>query len=55
MSLASEPFKVSSPLIPTAIANLEEELQAKLLIRRHAQRLALTPAGKKALIQAKKY
>ncbi|UXN03246.1 LysR family transcriptional regulator [Bartonella sp. HY406] len=54
ISLASERVKVSSPSISTAIANLEEELQAKLFIRRHAQGLALTSAGKKALIQAKK-
>ncbi|WP_410007206.1 LysR family transcriptional regulator [Bartonella sp. HY406] len=41
---------MSSPSISTAIANIEEELQAKLLIRQHAQGLALTSAGKKAFI-----
>lgn len=54
ISLASERVKVSSPSISTAIANLEDELHAKLFIRRHAQGLALTSAGKKALLQAKK-
>lgn len=53
ISLASERVKVSSPSISTAIANLEEELQAKLFIRRHAQGLTLTSAGRQALLQAK--
>lgn len=53
ITLAAERVHISQPSISAAIANLEEELKVQLFIRRHAQGLALTPAGKTLLIQAK--
>lgn len=54
ITLASERVNISQPSISAAIANLEEELGAQLFIRRHAQGLSLTPAGKAMLVEAKR-
>jgi len=53
ITLASERVHISQPSISTAIANLEEELKTQLFVRRHAQGLTLTQAGKAILAQAK--
>lgn len=53
ITLASERVNVSQPSISTAIAHLEEELGAQLFVRRHAQGLSLTPAGRVLLVEAK--
>ena len=54
ITLASERVNVSQPSISTAIAQLEQELDAQLFVRRHAQGLVLTPAGKSLLVEAKR-
>jgi DNA-binding transcriptional LysR family regulator len=54
ITLASERVNVSQPSISTAIAHLEEELGTQLFVRRHAQGLALTSAGRVLLIEAKR-
>ena len=54
ITLASERVNISQPSISTAIAHLEEELGAQLFIRRHAQGLSLTPAGRAVLAEAKR-
>lgn len=53
ITLASERVHISQPSISAAINNLEEELKTQLFIRRHAQGLTLTPAGKTILTQAR--
>lgn len=51
--LASEKVHVSSPSISTAIAQLEAEFGLQLFVRKHAQGLALTQAGRQFMVQAK--
>ena len=46
ITLASERVNISQPSISTAIAHLEEELGTQLFVRRHAQGLSLTSAGR---------
>lgn len=53
ITLASERINISQPSISTAISQLETELGAQLFLRRHAQGLALTPAGRQLLVEAK--
>lgn len=54
ITLASERIHISQPSISTAIAHLEEELGTQLFVRRHAQGLSLTPAGRLLLAEAKR-
>jgi DNA-binding transcriptional LysR family regulator len=54
ITLASERVNISQPSISTAIAHLEEELGTQLFIRRHAQGLSLTSAGRLLLVEAKR-
>ncbi|WP_027245981.1 LysR family transcriptional regulator [Leisingera daeponensis] len=53
IALASEKVNVSSPSISAAIAQLEQEFGLPLFVRRHAQGLALTQAGRVMLAQAR--
>lgn len=53
ITLASERINISQPSISTAISQLEAELGAQLFLRRHAQGLSLTPAGRELLAEAK--
>jgi DNA-binding transcriptional LysR family regulator len=53
IALASEKVNVSSPSISGAIAQLEAEFGLQLFIRRHAQGLTLTQAGRQMMVQAK--
>ncbi len=52
--LASERIAISQPSISAAIAHLERELGVPLFVRLHAQGLALTPAGRTLLAEAKR-
>ncbi|MFD0978305.1 LysR family transcriptional regulator [Tropicimonas aquimaris] len=54
IALASEQVNVSPPSISTAIAQLEKEFGIPLFVRRHAQGLSLSQAGRQFLVQAKK-
>lgn len=54
ITLASERIHISQPSISTAIAHLEEELGTQLFVRRHAQGLSLTTAGRVLLAEAKR-
>lgn len=54
ITLASERVNISQPSISTAIAHLEEELGTQLFVRRHAQGLSLTSAGRLLLAEAKR-
>ena len=54
ITLASERVNVSQPSISTAITHLEEELGTQLFVRRHAQGLSLTSAGRVLLAEAKR-
>lgn len=54
ITLASERVNISQPSISTAIAHLEEELETQLFVRRHAQGLTLTAAGRTLLVEAKR-
>lgn len=54
ITLASERVNISQPSISTAIAHLEQELNAQLFVRRHAQGLSLTSAGRILLAEAKR-
>ena len=54
ITLASERVNISQPSISTAIAHLEDELGTQLFIRRHAQGLSLTSAGRLLLVEAKR-
>jgi len=45
---------ISQPSISTAIAHLEDELGTQLFVRRHAQGLSLTSAGRLLLVEAKR-
>jgi len=53
MTAAADALRVSQSAISLSIAGLENEVGAQLLIRRRAQGLALTPAGRRFLPQAK--
>lgn len=53
IALASERVKVSSPSISAAIAQLEQEFGIQLFVRKHAQGLAPTQAGRQFLAQAR--
>jgi DNA-binding transcriptional LysR family regulator len=53
IALAAERLHISSPSISTAISQLETTLGLQLFIRKHAQGLALTPAGRRFLAEAK--
>ncbi len=50
---ASDRTSISQPSISTAISQLEKELGVQLFVRRHAQGLSLTPAGRRLLREAK--
>lgn len=50
---AAEVVNVSSPSISTAISQLEQEFGVQLFVRRHAHGLALSPAGRSFLAQAR--
>ena len=52
IALAAEKVNVSSPSISTAITHLEEEFGLQLFVRKHAQGLALTQAGRQFITQA---
>lgn len=51
---ASEVVHVSSPSISAAVAQLEEEFRLPLFVRKHAQGLSLTQAGRQLMAQAKR-
>ena len=51
--LAAERVNVSSPSISAAIAQLEQELGLQLFVRRHAQGLSLTDAGRRMVAEAR--
>ena len=50
--LGAERVNVSSPSISTAIAQLEQDLGLQLFVRRHAQGLSLTDAGRRMVAEA---
>ena len=54
ITLASERISISQPSISAAISQLEAELGTQLFLRRHAQGLSLTPAGRELLTEAKR-
>lgn len=54
IALASERVNVSSPSISGAIAQLEAEFGLQLFIRRHAQGLTLTQAGRQMMERARR-
>ena len=51
--LAAEKLNVSSPSISAAISQLEGEFRLQLFVRKHAQGLSLTPAGRQFMAQSK--
>lgn len=53
IALASEKVNVSSPSISAAIGQLEDEFGLQLFVRKHAQGLALTQAGRQFIVQAR--
>jgi DNA-binding transcriptional LysR family regulator len=53
ITLASKRANISQPAISTAISHIERELKVQLFLRRHAQGLSLTPAGRALLRDAK--
>ncbi len=53
VALAAERLHVSSPSISAAISQIEADFGLQLFIRRHAQGLSLTPAGRDFLIEAR--
>lgn len=53
IALASEKVNVSSPSISAAIGQLEDEFGLQLFVRKHAQGLALTQAGRQFMLQAR--
>jgi DNA-binding transcriptional LysR family regulator len=53
IALAAERLHISSPSISTAVSQLEAAFGMQLFIRQHAQGLALTPAGRRFLAEAK--
>lgn len=54
IALASEKANVSSPSISTAISQLEAGFGLPLFVRKHAQGLALTQAGRQFMVQAQR-
>jgi DNA-binding transcriptional LysR family regulator len=50
---AAERIAISEPSISAAISHLERELGVQLFLRRHAQGLTLTPAGRRLLREAR--
>ena len=54
VTAAARALHVSQPSISTAIAHLERVLGAQLFLRRHAQGLALTPAGRRLFAEARR-
>jgi DNA-binding transcriptional LysR family regulator len=53
IALAAQRTCISAPSISTAIAHLEREFGVQLFVRRHAQGLSLTPAGRSLLREAR--
>jgi len=53
IALAAERVNVSSPSISAAIAHLEQEFGLQLFVRRHAQGLSLTSAGRQVYDHAR--
>ena len=53
IALAAERVNVSSPSISAAIAQLEQEFGLQLFVRRHAQGLSLTEAGRRIVAEAR--
>ncbi|MGQ0566266.1 MAG: LysR substrate-binding domain-containing protein [Gemmobacter sp.] len=53
IALAAERLNVSSPTISTAIAQIEADFGLTLFVRRHAQGLSLTQAGRQVAAQAR--
>jgi DNA-binding transcriptional LysR family regulator len=53
ITLASKRANISQPAISTAISHIEREFSVQLFLRRHAQGLSLTPAGRALLRDAK--
>ncbi|MCB2128125.1 MAG: LysR family transcriptional regulator [Rhodobacteraceae bacterium] len=53
IAIASEKVNVSSPSISSAISQLEAEFGLQLFVRKHAQGLALTQAGRQLMMQAR--
>ena len=53
IAVAAERVNVSSPSISTAIAQLEQEFGLQLFVRRHAQGLSLTEAGRRMVVEAR--
>ena len=53
IALAAEKVNVSSPSISSAVSQLEDEFGLQLFVRRHAQGLSLTRAGRQFMKQAK--
>ncbi len=53
IKLAADKIRISAPSISTAIAHLEEEFGVQLFVRRHAQGLSLTRAGKQLAREAR--
>jgi len=53
IALAAEKVNVSSPSISTAITHLEQEFGLQLFVRRHAQGLSLTSAGRQVYDHAR--
>ncbi|OWJ75973.1 LysR family transcriptional regulator, partial [Haematobacter missouriensis] len=50
---AAERVNVSAPSVSTAISQLEREFGLTLFVRRHAQGLAMTEAGRRFVEQAR--
>ena len=53
IALAAEKIRVSSPSISAAIGQLEDEFGLQLFVRKHAQGLSLTQAGRQFLDHAR--
>lgn len=53
IAAAAERVNVSSPSISTAITQLEQEFGLQLFVRRHAQGLSLTEAGRRMVAEAR--
>ena len=54
IAVASEQANVSSPSISASLSQLESEFGVQLFVRKHARGLALTPGGRRFLVEAKK-
>src|SRR5215468_9554162 len=55
ITLASARVNISQPSISTAISQLEREFGVRLFVRHHAQGLAITPAGRALLREAREF